>query len=165
MNGVAPETRRRFRSNHLLIALRIIGRVFALAYRQIRPYLRAFERLFLACRDHFDYIGNMEENEAIHALAALAHGLRLRVFRMLVVAGPEGLSPGAIAKQLDIANATLSFHLKELMHAGLITQERDGRTLIYRTAFAQMNALLGFLTENCCQGRACLEPGADSCQC
>ncbi len=84
---------------------------------------------------------------------------------MLVVAGPEGLSPGAIAQELDIPNATLSFHLKELMHAGLITQERDGRSLIYRTAFAQMNALLGFLTENCCQGQACLEPGADSRQC
>lgn len=107
----------------------------------------------------------MEENDVVHALAALAHGVRLRVFRMLVVAGPEGLSPGAIAQELDIPNATLSFHLKELMHAGLITQERDGRSLIYRTAFAQMNALLGFLTENCCQGQACLEPGADSRQC
>ncbi|MFD1556887.1 ArsR/SmtB family transcription factor [Paraburkholderia silviterrae] len=107
----------------------------------------------------------MEENDVIRALAALAHGLRLRVFRMLVVAGPSGLTPGAIAEQLDIPNATLSFHLKELTHAGLITQERDGRSLIYRTAFEQMNALLGYLTENCCQGQACLEPGADSCKC
>ncbi|QBR01780.1 ArsR/SmtB family transcription factor [Paraburkholderia pallida] len=107
----------------------------------------------------------MEENDVIRALAALAHGLRLRVFRMLVVAGPVGLTPGAIAEQLDIPNATLSFHLKELMHAGLITQERDGRSLIYRAAYAQMNGLLGYLTENCCQGQACLEPGADSCQC
>jgi len=107
----------------------------------------------------------MEENDVIRALAALAHGLRLRVFRMLVVAGPEGLTPGAIAEQLDVPNATLSFHLKELTHAGLITQERDGRSLIYRTAFEQMNALLGFLTENCCQGQACLEPGVGSCKC
>ncbi|WP_028222061.1 ArsR/SmtB family transcription factor [Paraburkholderia oxyphila] len=107
----------------------------------------------------------MEENDVIRALAALAHGLRLRVFRMLVVAGPAGLTPGTIAEQLDIPNATLSFHLKELMHAGLITQERDGRSLIYRTAFGQMNALLGYLTENCCQGQACLEPGADACKC
>lgn len=107
----------------------------------------------------------MEENDVVRALAALAHGLRLRVFRMLVVAGPEGLTPGAIAEQLDVPNATLSFHLKELMHAGLITQERDGRSLIYRTAFEQMNALLGFLTENCCQGQACLEPGTDACNC
>lgn len=107
----------------------------------------------------------MEENDVIRALAALAHELRLRVFRMLVVAGPAGLTPGAIAGQLDIPNATLSFHLKELMHAGLITQEREGRSLIYRAAYGQMNAVLGFLTENCCQGQACLEPGADSCQC
>jgi len=119
----------------------------------------------LAAAIHFDYIGNMEENEAIGALAALAHPLRLRVFRMLVVAGPGGLTPGAIAGALDIPNATLSFHLKELMHAGLVTQQRDGRSLIYRTAFERMNALLSFLTENCCQGEACLAPGADSCKC
>jgi DNA-binding transcriptional ArsR family regulator len=105
----------------------------------------------------------MEDNDVIRALAALAHELRLRVFRMLVVAGPAGLTPGAIAGQLAIPNATLSFHLKELMHAGLVTQERDGRSLIYRTAFEQMNALLGFLTENCCQGEACLTPRANSC--
>jgi len=98
----------------------------------------------------------MEENDAIGALGALAHGLRLRVFRLLVVAGPEGLTPGALAEQLDVPNATLSFHLKELMHAGLITQERDGRSLIYRTSFEQMNALLGFLTDNCCRGQECL---------
>ena len=106
----------------------------------------------------------MEENDVIRALAALAHELRLRVFRMLVVSGPAGLTPGAIASQLAIPNATLSFHLKELMHAGLVTQERDGRSLIYRTAFDQMNALLGFLTENCCQGEACLTPRAGLCQ-
>lgn len=106
----------------------------------------------------------MEEKNVIRALTALAHELRLRVFRMLVVAGPAGLTPGAIARQLAIPNATLSFHLKELMHAELVSQERDGRSLIYRTAFEQMNALLGFLTENCCQGEACLTPRADSCQ-
>ncbi|GAB7537941.1 ArsR/SmtB family transcription factor [Burkholderia sp. 3C] len=107
----------------------------------------------------------MEEKDIIRALAALAHELRLRVFRMLVVVGPEGLTPGTMAAQLDVPNATLSFHLKELMHAGLVTQERDGRTLIYRAAYAQMNAVLGFLTENCCQGQACLGPGATSCPC
>ncbi|CAM2158373.1 ArsR family transcriptional regulator, arsenate/arsenite/antimonite-responsive transcriptional repressor (plasmid) [Pararobbsia alpina] len=107
----------------------------------------------------------MEENDVVHALAALAHGLRLRVFRLLVVAGPDGMTPGAIAEELAVPNATLSFHLKELMHAGLITQERDGRSLIYRTAFEQMNALLGFLTENCCQGQPCLEQGAVACKC
>ncbi|TDQ85353.1 ArsR/SmtB family transcription factor [Paraburkholderia silvatlantica] len=107
----------------------------------------------------------MEERDIVRALAALAHELRLRVFRMLVVAGPDGLTPGTIATQLDLPNATLSFHLKELMHAGLVTQERDGRSLIYRAAYGQMNAVLGFLTENCCQGQACLASGADSCQC
>ena len=114
---------------------------------------------------YFEYIGNMEEKDIIRALGALAHELRLRVFRMLVVAGPAGLTPGVIATQLDIPNATLSFHLKELMHAGLVTQEREGRSLIYRASYEQMNAVLGFLTENCCQGEACLAPGADSCQC
>ncbi|WP_183731080.1 MULTISPECIES: helix-turn-helix transcriptional regulator [Paraburkholderia] len=107
----------------------------------------------------------MEEKDIVRALAALAHDLRLRVFRMLVVAGPEGLTPGTVAAQLDVPNATLSFHLKELMNAGLVTQERDGRTLIYRAAYDQMNAVLGFLTENCCQGQSCLSPSAGSCQC
>ncbi len=69
----------------------------------------------------------MEEDIAIRSLAALAHNLRLRVFRMLVVAGPAGLTPGAIAEQLDVPGATLSFHLKELMHAQLVTQERSAR--------------------------------------
>ncbi len=107
----------------------------------------------------------MEDNEVIRSLAALAHNLRLRVFRMLVVAGPTGLTPGAIAEQLDVPGATLSFHLKELMNAQLVTQERDGRHLIYRAAFDHMNGLLGFLTENCCQGEPCLEPGATACKC
>lgn len=107
----------------------------------------------------------MEEKDIIRALAALAHELRLRVFRMLVVAGPDGLTPGAIAAQLDVPNATLSFHLKELMHAGLVTQERDGRSLIYRAAYAQMNAVLGFLTENCCQGQPCALPGTTARPC
>jgi predicted transcriptional regulator len=99
----------------------------------------------------------MEEKEVIRALAALAHEVRLRVFRMLVVAGPDGLTPGAMATQLDLPNATLSFHLKELM--------RVGRSLIDRAAYDQMNGVLGFLTENCCQGQPCPTPGADSCQC
>jgi DNA-binding transcriptional ArsR family regulator len=107
----------------------------------------------------------MEENDVVRSLAALAHGLRLQVFRMLVVAGPEGLTPGAIAEQLDVPGATLSFHLKELMHAQLVTQQREGRNLIYRAAFDHMDALLGFLTANCCQGQACLEASAASCQC
>ncbi|MBB1634811.1 helix-turn-helix transcriptional regulator [Cupriavidus sp. UME77] len=108
----------------------------------------------------------MEENDAIRSLAALAHGLRLQVFRLLVVAGPSGLTPGAMTEQIGVPGATLSFHLKELMHARLITQEREGRRLIYRAAFAHMNDLLGFLTANCCQGEACLDNAATTvCAC
>ncbi|MBN8505462.1 MAG: helix-turn-helix transcriptional regulator [Burkholderiales bacterium] len=97
----------------------------------------------------------MEEPLVIRALAALAQTHRLRLFRLLVVAGPDGLTPGAMAESLGLAPATLSFHLKELSHAGLVTQERVSRHLIYRADFAQMQALLGFLTENCCAGKRC----------
>jgi ArsR family transcriptional regulator, arsenate/arsenite/antimonite-responsive transcriptional repressor len=97
----------------------------------------------------------MDEKTAVTALAALAQEARLRVFRALVGAGPEGLTPGALAAMLGIAGSTLSFHLKELGHAGLVTVDRDGRNLHYRPALAQMNALLGYLTDHCCQGRAC----------
>ena len=97
----------------------------------------------------------MDEKAAVAALAALAQDARLRVFRALVAAGPEGLTPGALSAMLDIAGSTLSFHLKELVHAGLVTVDRDGRNLNYRPALAQMNALLGYLSDHCCQGRAC----------
>ena len=97
----------------------------------------------------------MDEKNAVTALAALAQEARLRVFRALVGAGPEGLTPGALSAMLGIAGSTLSFHLKELVHAGLVTVDRDGRNLHYRPALAQMNALLGYLTDHCCQGRAC----------
>lgn len=98
----------------------------------------------------------MEEQTVVTSLAALAQPVRLRVFRALVVAGPQGLTPGDLSVQLEVAATTLSFHLKELMHAGLVSQERDGRHLIYRAAFAHMNGLLAYLTEHCCQGQACL---------
>jgi len=97
----------------------------------------------------------MEDTEVVKALAALAQPHRLRVFRALVVAGPDGLTPGVIVEQLELPGNTLSFHLKELTHAGLVTQTRDGRHLIYRAAFERMNALLDYLTANCCQGAAC----------
>lgn len=97
----------------------------------------------------------MEEQDVIQALAALAQPVRLRVFRALVVAGPEGLTPGALSEQLDVPATSLSFHLKELMHASLVSQQRDGRHLIYRAAFGHMNALLGYLTQHCCQGQPC----------
>jgi DNA-binding transcriptional ArsR family regulator len=104
----------------------------------------------------------MEEKEVVRSLAALAQPARLQAFRALVVAGPQGLTPGAMAETLGLPASTLSFHLKELANAGLVTQEREGRNLIYRAAFEHMNALLAYLTENCCQGMACL-PGAKPC--
>ncbi len=97
----------------------------------------------------------MNENQAVSVLGALAHTQRLRVFRALVVAGLEGLTPSVLADQLDVARNSLSFHLKELAHAGLVTTEQQGRNLIYRADFAQMNSLLGYMTEHCCQGGAC----------
>lgn len=97
----------------------------------------------------------MNEDQAVSALGALAHTQRLRVFRALVVAGPAGLTPSVLAERLDVARNTLSFHLKELAHAGLVTVEQRGRNLIYRADFAQMNRLLGYMTEHCCQGGAC----------
>lgn len=98
----------------------------------------------------------MESNDAVRSLAALAQPVRLQVFRCLVVAGPEGLTPGALVEAIGVPATSLSFHLKELTHAGLVSQERQGRNLIYRAAFEQMNALLGYLTDNCCQGKACV---------
>lgn len=107
----------------------------------------------------------MLEDEVVKALAALAHPLRLQVFRALVVTGPGGLTPGVIQEALGVPAATLSFHLKEMANAGLITSERAGRNLVYRAEFGRMNALLGYLTENCCQGAACAgDAQATSCK-
>ena len=97
----------------------------------------------------------MNEKAAVTALAALAQEARLRVFRALVGAGPQGLTPGALSVTLDVPASTLSFHLKELMHAGLVSQQRDGRHLIYRPALEQMNALLGYLSAHCCRTTDC----------
>lgn len=94
----------------------------------------------------------MEEKAAVASLAALAQGMRLRIFRALVGAGPQGMTPGALAATLGVPGSTLSFHLKELMHAGLVSQEREGRNLIYRPSIARMNELIGYLTDHCCQG-------------
>lgn len=107
----------------------------------------------------------MKEAQVIRSLAALAQEARLRAFRALVVAGPEGLTPSVLAEQLGIAANTLSFHLKELTNAELITQERQGRNLVYRASFETMNSLLGYLTENCCQGAACGPASVTSCNC
>ena len=107
----------------------------------------------------------MNETEVIKSLAALAHPLRLQLFRALVVAGQAGLVPAVIQETMAVPASTLSFHLKELVTSGLVTQERSGRNLIYRAAYDQMNGVLGYLTDNCCQGEACLDESAASCPC
>ena len=94
----------------------------------------------------------MESTQAVAALAALAQEHRLAVFRLLVQAGPDGLPAGRIGERLGLPPATLSFHLNQLKQAGLVTFRREGRSLIYLAGYPAMNALLGFLTANCCQG-------------
>jgi len=97
----------------------------------------------------------MESIQVISALEALAQEHRLAVFRALVQAGPPGLTPSSIGEALDIPAPTLSFHLAQLKHAGLVTVTRQGRSLIYVAAYETMNGLIAFLTENCCAGAAC----------
>lgn len=97
----------------------------------------------------------MNEQEVVRALAALAQQSRLQIFRSLVVAGATGMTPTKLSEALNLPGTGLSFHLKELTHAGLITQERDGRNLIYRAAFSTMKDVLAYLTMNCCEGQAC----------
>ena len=94
----------------------------------------------------------MEKKEALAALAALAQESRLDIFRLLVEAGPDGMPAGLIGEQLGLPSATLAFHLKELKNAGLATCTRSGRSLIYAAEYLTMNALLAYLSENCCQG-------------
>lgn len=96
----------------------------------------------------------MKQTNAIAALAALAQETRLDIFRLLVQTGAEGLPPGQISERLGLPAATLSFHLNQLKHAGLVTFRREGRSLIYMAEFEAMNGLLAYLTENCCQGDA-----------
>ena len=106
----------------------------------------------------------MNETDVIRSLAALAQAARLRIFRALIVAGNDGLTPGDLSAALDITANTLSFHLKELNNAGLVSQERQGRNLIYRAEFTTMDQLLGYLTENCCEGAACLSSKTTTCR-
>ena len=95
----------------------------------------------------------MEAQDAIQAFAALAQETRLAVFRLLVIAGPQGRAAGDIAAELGLAPATLSFHLNHLRHAGLVAQRRESRSLIYSARFETVQALLGFLMRDCCQGQ------------
>ena len=97
----------------------------------------------------------MKNPDAVAALAALAQDNRLDVFRLLVEAGPEGVAAGQVAARLKLAPNTLTFHFDRLRDAGLVTVRREGRSMIYAARFDTMNALVGFLTENCCQGAPC----------
>ncbi|WP_010584589.1 ArsR/SmtB family transcription factor [Schlesneria paludicola] len=101
---------------------------------------------------HFDIIGNMEESQAIRALSALAHEYRLRIFRLLAKHGTDGMAAGKIAEQLELPAATLSFHVKELLHAGLIVDRRESRSIIYSLNPSVMRCLLDFLLDDCCSG-------------
>jgi DNA-binding transcriptional ArsR family regulator len=107
--------------------------------------------------------GIMENKTIVTALAALAQESRLNVFRLLVQMGPEGLPAGKIAERLGIAASSLSFHLKELSHAGLLNSRNESRSIIYTANYSTMNALIEFLTENCCNGAPCMSVNSPIC--
>jgi ArsR family transcriptional regulator len=107
-------------------------------------------------------VHHMDTKEVLAALSAIAQESRLAIFRLLVQVGPEGMAATKIAEQLDIAPSSLSFHLKELAHARLITSRSEGRFIIYSTDVVVMNSLIGYLTENCCGGVACGPVGRDT---
>lgn len=112
------------------------------------------------------YRRDMEEQLVVLALSGLAHPLRLKVFRALVVSGPRGLTPGVMQEGLGVPGTTLSFHLKEMANAGLVTVERSSRHIIYRAAFEHFDGVLKYLTENCCEGSACaIQPSSSNCGC
>lgn len=102
----------------------------------------------------------MSPQNAVTALGSLAQEHRLAIFRLLVQAGKDGLAAGAIAEELGVPPSSLSFHLAHLTRSGLVTQERQSRHLIYRADYAEMNRLMGYLTENCCGGVPCGEAAA-----
>lgn len=97
----------------------------------------------------------MESHDIVTSLTALAQSSRLAVFRLLVQAGEQGMQAGKIAEALDVPPSSLSFHLKELHYAGLVTQKQDGRFLIYSANYERMKAVISYLTENCCNGKSC----------
>ena len=103
----------------------------------------------------------MEMTQAVDALSALAQETRLKIYRLLVEAGPQGMAAGRIGEEMELAPATLSFHLAHLARTGLARGRQDGRFVIYSADFQNMNALVGYLTENCCGGRSCA-PSAKS---
>ena len=109
----------------------------------------------LDASNHFEYYRNMESEDVVVALTALAQASRLAVFRLLVQVGEEGVPAGKIAEALDIPPSSLSFHLKELSYAGLITSRQNGRFIIYSANYERMRGVLGYLSDNCCNGKTC----------
>ncbi len=107
----------------------------------------------------------MDEQAAVTALTALAHEARLRIFRTLMGAGPAGLTPTSLAAMLGLTSSNLSFHLKELTQANLVSAERDGRQLFYRPHLSAMNGLVGYLVDHCCQGQGCAEAPQSALSC
>jgi DNA-binding transcriptional ArsR family regulator len=106
----------------------------------------------------------MDSNLVVRALGALAHESRLAIFRTLVVAGPDGIAAGEIAQQVGLAPSSLSFHLKDLSHAGLVSSRQDGRFVFYSADFEAMTGLIGFLTESCCAGAPCAASSRSDCK-
>ena len=106
----------------------------------------------------------MDSDLVVRALGALAHESRLAIFRALVVAGPEGMAAGDIAQQVGLSPSSLSFHLKDLSHAGLVTVQQEGRFIYNSANFEAMSELVGFLTENCCAGAGCAVGAAPQCK-
>mgnify|MGYP001295246846 FL=1 len=102
----------------------------------------------------------MQADRVIRALSALAQEHRLAAFRLLVQAGEEGVAAGILAEKIDVPPSSMSFHLSQLANAGLVTQRRESRSIIYTADYAAMNGLMGYLTENCCGGMSCSEDAA-----
>lgn len=100
-------------------------------------------------------LATLDEDVVVRSLGALSQGHRLRAFRALVVAGPQGLTPGVLSERLGISAASMSFHLRELLLGGLVSQTRDGRHVVYRASFERMNDLLAYLVAHCCEGQPC----------
>ena len=114
---------------------------------------------------YFHNNGNMKISNAVAALSALAQETRLSIFRLLVERGPDGLNAGAIALQLKLPPATLSFHIAQLVRAGLVTARPESRFIFYSANFTAMDELLAYMTDNCCQGDACLPRTASAARC
>lgn len=106
----------------------------------------------------------MDTKDVVRSLAAIAHETRLQAYRHLIQAGPSGLHAGRLAELLQTPPSSLTFHLKELVHAGLLVSRQEGRFVFYSVEYAAMNSLLGYLTENCCGGNPCSPVRVESCR-